>query len=153
MAITKPNFYISIILLAITVFSGIGYVGTGLLNTDRITLNEPSIDYIAEVKGVNLQSGYDGIADRNSADSQVIDPLDSGEDSQVSDTNDFLSTIYIKKERASEPTKFFQLVYNIPTSIIRGVGFDVGDWTNYINIFSFILLISIILMMWTKVIN
>lgn len=153
MALTKINFYLSVIFLVIVVFSGIGYVGTSLVNEDRLNLDSSSIDYILEVKGINSQSGYEGIANTTSAESQQNNILDSSDDSQVSDTNDFLSTLYIKKERASAPTNFFKLIYNIPSSIIMGLGLDISDWTNYINIFSYLIFISIIIMVWTRLVN
>lgn len=153
MALTKINFYLGAITLAIIVFVSIGSIGTDLANEDRINLDSESLNYILEVKGVNSQSGYDIIANTTSADSQESNILDSSDDSQVSDTNDFLSTLYIKKERASAPTNFFKLVYNIPSSMIRGLGLDISDWSSYINIFSYIILISLIILVWTKLVN
>ncbi len=153
MALTKLHFYLSTIFLVILIFSGIGYVGTSLVNEDRISLDSASVDYILEVKGLNVQSGYEGIANTTSAGSQQSNILDSENGTQVSDTNDFLSTLYIKKERASEPTNFFKLVYNIPSSMIRGLGLNISDWVHYINILTYLLLISIIIMVWTKLVN
>lgn len=153
MALTKINFYLATIFLVITIFVGVGYVGTSLVNEDRINLDSKSIDYILEVKGVNSQSGYDTIANTTSADSQQNNILDSENGTQVSDTNDFLSTLYIKKERASAPTNFFKLIYNIPSSMVRGLGLNIGDWVNFINILSYLIFISIIILVWTKLVN
>lgn len=153
MAMTKLNFYLSTIFAVIIIFSGLGYVGTSLVNSDRISLDSSSVDYILEVKGVNSQSGYETIANTTSDESQQSNVLDSSDDSQVSDTNDFLSTLYIKKERASKPTNFFKLIYNIPSSMIRGLGLDISDWNNYLNIVSYLILISMIIMVWTKLVN
>ncbi|GAH45843.1 unnamed protein product [marine sediment metagenome] len=153
MALTRINFYLVVIFLVLIIFVGIAQVGTELTNSDRIDLDIKSLDYILEVKGVNSQSGYDNIAETNSAESQQTELLDSENGTQVSDTNDFLSTLYIKKERASEPTKFFQLIYNIPSSMIRGVGLKIGDWTHYINILSYLFVISILILIWTKLVN
>lgn len=153
MAITKMNFYLGAIFVVILIFSGNAIVGTELVNKERINLDEDSIDYILELKGLNTQNGYDTIANTPSAESQQSNILDSENGTQVSDTNDFLSTLYIKKERASKPTNFFKLIYNIPSSIITGIGFDIADWTHYINILTYIILIAITIMVWTKLIN
>lgn len=148
MAVTKINFYLGAIFVVMMIFWGIGNIGTELVTNDRIDLDEDSLDYILEVKGTNSQSGYDTIANTTSAETQQSNVLDSENGTQVSDTNDFLSTLYIKKERASKPTQFFKLMYNIPSTMIMGLGLDIADWNNYINIFSYLILIAIIIMIW-----
>lgn len=153
MAWTKPNFYLTSIFIIILIFVSLGIVGTDLINSDRIDLNEDSVDYILELKGVSSESGYEGISETDSAESNSKGILDSEDDQQVSDNNDFLSTLFIKKERASEPTNLFKLIYNIPTTLIMGLGLPVSDFQHVINILSYFLFIAILIMMWTKVIR
>lgn len=148
MALTNKNFYLTTILVILIVFSGLAIVGTKFVNNPRLNIDEESVDYLLEIKGLNSQNGYDSISNTSSAETQQSNILDSGEDNQVSDTNDFLSTLYIKKERASQPTNFFKLIYNAPSSILTGLGLDIGDWKTYINIFSYAVFVGLLLLIW-----
>lgn len=153
MAITKPSFYIGMIALVVVVFIGLSLVGSSLVSNSRINLDEKSIDYINTLKGQNEDSNYQRFADQEVSATQNLDILQGNNNTQVSTDNDFLSTLYVKKERASAPTNYFKVVYNIPTSIIIGLGFNVADWKNYINIFTYALFISIMIMVWVKLVN
>lgn len=153
MALTKPTFYLVIISIVIIIFGGLAFVGTSLVNKDRINLNDDSLDYILELKGINDDSGYTNISNKTSASSQTTNILGSDNDLEVSDTNDFLSAFYIKKERASQPVNYFKLIYHLPKSIIKGIDWDLSDWSHYINVLSYMFLLALLIMIWTKFIN
>lgn len=150
MAWTNTNFYMSMIFVVVVVFSGLAIVGTDLLNDDRISINEDGVDYIAQLKGLNDENGYDTMANTSSAENEGKGILDSSENSTVSDSSDFLSTLYIKKERADEPTNFLKVAYNVPSTLILGLGLPLEDFRWLINILSLALFISIIILVWTR---
>lgn len=154
MALTKPTFYLTLIMVGILFFFGLVSVGDSLINNDRTDIDEKSVDYLSAVKGQNFDSGFDNIADKEVSSVQDNKILgENGSDSPVSTDNDFLSTLFIKKERANEPTNYFVLVYNIPTSILIGFGLPVAPFKHYVNIVVFTLFIGIMLTIWNKVIN
>ena len=135
------------------VITTIGIVGTDFANSDRVTLNEKSLDYILQMKGMSQDSGFETIANTSSGETADLGILDSEENLSVLSSSDFLSTFYIKKERASQPTNFFKLVYNIPTNMVLGLGLPLSDFSHIINIFTYIIFIAIIIMIWTRVLN
>lgn len=150
MAWTSTNFYMTTLFVVITVFVSLGLIGTSLVSNDRIDLNEDSIDYILELKGVSKDSGFENVSNNSASNSNIKDVLDNDDQQQVSDSNDFLSTLFIKKERANEPTNLFYLVYNIPTSMIKGLGLPIDAFTHLINIISLFLFVSLIILVWTR---
>lgn len=150
---TKLNFYITTVFLIILVFTSLGIVGTSLINSDRHDLNNKSVDYVLQIKGDSSDAGYQSIADKESSTSQEGNILDSEDDNQVSDNNDFLSTLFIKKERASEPTNLLKVIYNAPTSLLIGLGLPIIDFKHIINILAYFLFISLILVIWIKVVR
>lgn len=147
---TNDNLYMTVIFTAILIFVGIVIVGDDLIDSDRITLNEKSLDYIGDLKGMNEDNGYDTIKDTNSAESADVDILNSDENQTVSSSSDFLSTLYIKKERADQPTNFLKVVYNIPSSLVIGMGLPINDFKWVINILMWVLVLSIIILVWVR---
>lgn len=147
---TNDNLYMTVIFTAILIFVGIVIVGDDLIDSDRITLNEKSLDYIGDLKGMNEDNGYDTIKDTNSAESADVDILNSDENQTVSSSSDFLSTLYIKKERANQPTNFLKVVYNIPSSLVIGMGLPINDFKWVINILMWVLVLSIIILVWVR---
>ena len=150
MAWTNMNGYMSIIFLAVVVFSSLGILGTSFINSDRVDLNEKSADYLLTIKGQSDESGFETIANTNSGTSQSTEILTSEDDAEVSDANDYLSSLYIKKERASKPTSLLQTIYNIPTSLVVSLGLPVQQFKHIINIFSLLLSVGIIVIVWVK---
>ena len=65
-------------------------VGTQLASESRLSLNSDSLDYIAEIKGLSTEAGFEDIKDTESADSSQLTILDSGENASVNDQSDFL---------------------------------------------------------------
>lgn len=140
------NFYLSIVTIAIVFFVGLSIVGDDA--NSNLSLDEKSIDYVAELKGIAEDENYNAVAETTSYDSENQDPLNSGENTSVSDNNDFLSTLFIKKERANQPTSYFKIIYNIPTTILKGIGLPIDGFKFIINTFVYALLMAIILMIW-----
>ena len=150
MAWTNTNFYMSMIFLVVVMFSGLAIVGTDLLTNDRTDINEKSVDYLAQLKGINEDNGYDDISSTNSAENEEKGILDGSTNTTVSDNNDFLSTLYIKKERADEPTNYLKVAYNIPSSLVLSLGLPLENFKWLINILSLALFISILIVVWTR---
>lgn len=144
------NAYLSIIFLSIVVIVSLGLVGTSFVNDDRVELNEDSVDYLLTIQGQSSESGFDGIAETESSTSQSLDPLTAEDNAEVSDANDFLSTLNIKKERATRPTNLLKMVYNIPTTLIVGLGLPVAKFNHLVNILSYFLSVAIIIIIWVK---
>lgn len=153
MSWTSTSFYMTLLLAVMTVFTTLALVGDELVSNDRVTLNGKSLDYVSTLKGVSSSSEFDSIANISSGVSSEEGILDSSENASVASSSDFLSTLYIKKERADQPVNLFNLVYNIPSSIITSLGLPLSGFQHIINIFSYILLAALLIMFWTKIIR
>ena len=153
MAWTKTDFYISLLFTVIILFSGLGIVGTSLSGSDRIDLNDKSYDYIAQLKGDAIGSGYTNVSESETAEQQSKGILDSEDDLQVDESSDFLSTLFIKKERASAPTNFFKIAYNLPTTILIGLGLPLSDFQYVTSTIVYILVIALLILIWVKFIR
>lgn len=153
MAWTKPTFYITLIFLAVVFFTGLVNVGVELAGDSNHNLSPASLDYINGLKGDSDSNGFAVIEGTDVTVSRGTDILSEDNTSQVSTSNDFLDTLFIKQERASKPVKFLNVVYNIPTSIMLGLGVPVEPFNNVINILAYVLLIALVITVWTKLIN
>lgn len=150
MAWTNMNGYMSIIFMAVVVISSLGYLGSSFVSSDRVDLSEDSLDYILTIQGQSVESGIEGIATTESSESHSTNVLTSEDDTEVSDANDFLSTLNIKKERASRPTNLLKYIYNIPTTLVVSLGLPLQQFNHIINIFGYLLSIGIIVIIWVK---
>jgi len=153
MAWTKTDFYISLIMVVVVFFGGFIVVADSLLNSDRISLDGKSLDYISTIKGQNNDSGFKSVSSTELSVSYNSDILEGENGTQVDTSNDFLSTLQIKKERASRPVSFLKFVFNIPTSLVVGLGFSVNDWSVYLNVFGYVFVIAMLLLVWIKWVN
>lgn len=148
MAWTKTNFYLTLVFLAIITFVSLAILGDSILDSSRISVDERSIDYIGELKGISTDSGFEDIGNSSAGDTADNDILDSEDNFSVSKSGDFLSTLFVKKERANQPTNYIKLVYNIPSTILKGVGLPINDFKHIINIIVYTLFLSIIILVW-----
>lgn len=153
MAWTKPTFYFSLIFVVAIIFTSLALVGDALLSHDRITLNADSLDYIATVKGVSSSSGFEEMSTTTSADSASTGILAGDDNASVGTDTDYLGATNLKKERASKPTNFLRIAYNIPSTMIISLGLPIDNFKHIINIISFVLVVALIVLVWTKFIN
>ena len=148
MSWTKTNFYLSVITLAIMVFVGLATIGNDA--NEKLDLNNNSINYILILNGMNEENQYKTISDTSVYNSSQKGILDSDDNSSVSGVNDFLSAFFIKKERAKNPTSYFKVIYNIPASLLVGVGLNI--YSNYfkyiISTLVYAIVLALIIMIW-----
>lgn len=148
MAWTKHTFYLSILVALILVFVGLSKMGEEAAGNPNIDLSEDSIDYILKLKGVTDNSSYTSFSETSSYDTANSDPLESDDNRSVSEEGDFLSTLYIKKERASKPTTFFKLIFNIPTTILISLRLPLDPFTWVTNTINAVIFIALIILAW-----
>ena len=148
MSWTKTNFYLSVITLAIMVFVGLATIGNDA--NKKLDLNDNSINYILSLNGMNEENQYKTISDTSVYDSSQKGILDSDDNSSVSGVNDFLSAFFIKKERAKNPTNYFKVIYNIPSSLLIGLGLNIyADYFKYIiSTLIYAIVLALIIMIW-----
>ena len=130
------------------VFVGLAIIGTDANN--KLDLNEDSVDYILNLKGMNDNNNYNTISNTTIYESSQKGILDSKNNSSVSGVNDFLSAFFIKKERAKQPTNYFEVIYNIPISLLIGLGLNIySDYFKYIiSTLIYAIVLALIIMIW-----
>lgn len=130
-----------VFVLLMSVFLG---VGNTFRNSDRITLDESSIDYLDEFSDMMDSSGFNNLTKENTLSSQGIleDATDDGEQS----TSDIFATINYYKSRLSNIVSYFKIFINLPTFSIRSIGLPLEPFTafsNLIGVFVYTVLILI----------
>jgi len=151
MAWTKPTFYMTLVLVVSVLIVSLGIVGKSLWTSDRVDLNDESVSYVNTILG---ESGsYDRSSEKDVSEISDTGILQSEDNATISSETDYVGALNIKKERAEKPTNFFKIAYNIPNTILISLNLDTSYFRHVVNILSYVLLIAITIMVWTKVVR
>jgi len=151
MAWTKPTFYMTLILVVSVLIVSLGIVGKSLWTSDRVDLNDESVSYVNTILG---ESGsYDQSSEKEVSEISNTGILQSEDNATISSETDYVGALNIKKERAKKPTNFFKIAYNIPNTILISLRLPVDEFKHVTNILTYVLLIGITIMVWTKVVR
>lgn len=150
MAWTKPTFYLSLIFIVSIMIVSLGIVGKSFITNDRVILNDKSSSYVLTILGES--QSYDR-TEQNVSQTTETGILQGDENTTASSETDYLGAINLKKERADKPTNFFKVAYNIPNTILISLGLPVDEFKHITNILTYVMLIAITIMVWTKVVR
>ncbi len=153
MAFTKPEFYVSVALLVGLVLTGVISCGNALLSNPNITLDSESIIYVAAITGQEASTGFEAIRLTNTSGLKIEDLVGDTSDIGTPSTTDQLAVTNYFKNKADKKQNYFKLIYNVPSTIIMGLGLPLEPFKDVLNILLYSLTVLLGLMFWLKVIK
>jgi hypothetical protein len=146
MALTKPQFYLTLLLVVGFVAIGLMRIGEDLYNSPNIALDSRSEKYIEDYTSLIVDEGIDTLWEKNTGDYKTENLLESESNASADLTSGELGVLFYNKNRASKTTSFFKLVYNLPSFMLKGLGLDVDPFRNYINVLGLVLFVALIIL-------
>lgn len=142
---TKASLYLSA-LFVIAIFSAM-IVNVSIASVDEANLDSDSLLFVSLYSNVYYSSNLTQLSDTQLAEIIEYDiGTPANESGEIVSTDQFSIPKYTEASLTST-TNFFKLIYNLPTIMLVGVGFKSGvEFVHYINIFSYIIYISLAIM-------
>ena len=146
MAWTKIGFYLTFLLLYITVPVGLMRVGDALIEKG-IVLDTDSIQFI---KDYSLNVETQNLTFATSVDSEdVKDKKIIGSDEETADDilNNFMAPLNFIRTKFAEVASYVKLIYNAPTFFVVGFGLPLDSWKEYVNFFVLLAFLAVLILL------
>lgn len=146
MALTKVNFYISVLLVTVLVMGGLIATGQALLSSTRITLTDDSEDYINTINAQSEDSHFNDVYEANASATKEEGILGEDTEGGIPVVSDVLAALNFIRNMVSKIGNFFKIVYNIPTTILISLGLPLEAFAFTTNTIVYILFVGLIVM-------
>jgi len=146
MALTKVEMWISILAVVLIFAFSIVAVGTDLLNSDTVTLDTKSQDYVTEFSYNIEQNNLTSYADNSTLQEKEKNPVvESIKNLPI--VQDVLGGIKFFTDITKNVASALGLVYNLPSFFLMGFGLPVGAFNHVVNVLGFVFLLVFTIIM------
>lgn len=146
MALTKVSTYLVIIMVVLIFAFSIAYVGQDLLQSDKVTLDERSQEYVTtfsnNLDANNFSTFEENVSKSNKETNPLVDAV-----ANLPVIQDVVGGIKFFTEKLSGLWSTLAFIYNIPSFFIWGFGLPAAAFTHVINIISWILFLFVSIML------
>lgn len=153
MALQKLNYYIGVLLVVSLLMGGLITTGQALLDKDRITLSPDSEDYVNLLIAQSEDADINSIYNSNSSETKQKSLLGETEEGGIPVVSDALAVLNFFRNIGSSIANFFKIVYNIPTIMLISLGLPILEFSFILNTLTYIIFISLIIALATKILK
>jgi hypothetical protein len=147
MASTKPNFWITMILIVLVFSFALFQFFNGLSSSENIFLDESSEQYISEYSKIIQSNTFLDSTNTSKVTSDVSNPLLSEEGESRTIFQDIFAVFNRITNILNNFWNYIKLGFQIPSFLIQGLGLPLKEWQFVINAVLWATLISIIVML------
>ena len=144
MALTKFNWYLSMILVVGVVFISFLSFGNELSLKYPSQLSTDSYSYLDQYVVYLDNAGIIDLSESNLVALQEDDVLTDPEGSQS--ITDFLATLNYYKSKIQKINNYLRLTYHLPSLFLLTLGLPIGEFTNVIGILGVILFMAFVVL-------